>query len=462
MGLIAFSIRTKGLHNFARRLWTVFARFGFSERRIRRALHAIIFTMRQYDGVPTFYIPAVVLRRHPRLMAEIAGAGAEIGIHAYIHIDYHELTKSEQLVDTKRAITVFRDVEMPFRGFRNPYLGWTDDSLAVYRATGFLYESNEAVLHDVIEPTTLAPHIHEGYAKSLALYQALPLTAYTLRPHIEDGLVRIPTSIPDDEMLYDRLRITSHAQVGRIWSQVMRNVYAHGGVYALNLHPERGIVCREALRALPEPVWMAHIEDIAAWWLARQSFRLEITPLEGERWHVQAHCDERARLMARHIALEMPSAVSSNRDILLSEHACVVRSFSCPAIGLSPRTPAEVASFLREQGYPVVVEADDQRDYALLLDLPEGLGSTRAEQVARRSELVARIEALETPLIRFAIWPDGYHAALAISGDIDSITVQDFFLRIWEVRQAMRRSARRLAAPAAQPEHGDALRVLNV
>ena len=95
------------------------------------------------------------------------------------------------------------------------------------------------------------------------------------------------------------------------------------------------------------------------------------------------------------------------------------------------------------------------------MSLPEGLGSTRAEQVARRSELVARIEALETPLIRFAIWPDGYHAALAISGDIDSITVQDFFLRIWEVRQAMRRSARRLAAPTAQPEHGAALRVLN-
>jgi hypothetical protein len=71
--------------------------------------------------------------------------------------------------------------------------------------------------------------------------------------------------------------------------------------------------------------------------------------------------------------------------------------------------------------------------YALYLDMPGGLGTTREEQIERRSALVQRVEQLEKPFIRFGNWPDGNRATLAISGDIDSVTVQDFFLRIFEV-----------------------------
>src|SRR5581483_5413506 len=33
MNLVSFSLRTKGMGNFARRLWTVFTRFGITEER---------------------------------------------------------------------------------------------------------------------------------------------------------------------------------------------------------------------------------------------------------------------------------------------------------------------------------------------------------------------------------------------------------------------------------------------
>src|SRR5437588_7151659 len=81
MNLVAFSIRTKGAHNFVRRLRTVFTRFGFSERRTRRALYTIIDSLKQFRGAPTFFIPAVVLRRHPKLIDGIVRAGAEVGVH---------------------------------------------------------------------------------------------------------------------------------------------------------------------------------------------------------------------------------------------------------------------------------------------------------------------------------------------------------------------------------------------
>ncbi len=82
MNLVSYSIRTKGAHNFTRRLRTVFTRFGFSEAPIRHALHTIIDSLQHYNGAPTFFIPAVVLGRHPALIAEIARDGAEIGIRS--------------------------------------------------------------------------------------------------------------------------------------------------------------------------------------------------------------------------------------------------------------------------------------------------------------------------------------------------------------------------------------------
>jgi hypothetical protein len=111
-----------------------------------------------------------------------------------------------------------------------------------------------------------------------------------------------------------------------------------------------------------------------------------------------------------------------------------VRAAKCPSIALSSQTPQQVADFLQEQGYPVVYcSQEEAQTYALYFDLPEGLGTTSEEQRQRRSALVQQIEAVEAPFLHFGCWPNGNRAALAITGDIDSVTIQDFFLRIMEV-----------------------------
>ncbi|HYT41327.1 MAG TPA: polysaccharide deacetylase family protein, partial [Methylomirabilota bacterium] len=169
MNLVTFSIKTKGLGNFARRLRTVFTRFGFSENRTRRALGIIIASLQRYNAVPTFFIPAIVLRRHAALIAEIAQQGTEIGIHGYVHNDYRYLNEPEQYSQTKQAISVFERTHISYHGFRNPYLGWTNASLRVFTTLGFAYESNEAIIHDVIVLDDLSPLQRGGYKKSLAL-----------------------------------------------------------------------------------------------------------------------------------------------------------------------------------------------------------------------------------------------------------------------------------------------------
>jgi len=442
MNLVAFSIRTKGAHNFTRRLGTVFTRFGISETPIRHALHSIIDSLRLYNGAPTFFIPAVVLDRHPALISEIVRDGVEIGVHGYVHNDYRTLSKGEQYKQTENAISVFQKNKIPYQGFRNPYLGWTQDSLDVFASLGFNYESNVAVLHDVVDLNTYSPFLQSSYAKSLELFQAAPCSIYALRPFFEGALLRIPTSIPDDEMLFDRLRLTDQREVGNIWSRVMQRVYDRGGLYTLNFHPERGVLCKPALdmllsyaRSRPLPVWVTRIGDVAQWWRERSSFRLNITSLGSDRWQVEATCTPRATLVARHLTVDdQQTTLWYGTDMSVQSHNFTIHAPCCPCIGVSRQTPQHLLDFLNQQGYPVVRCSQEKAyTYTLYLDKPEGLGETREEQEACKRALVEQIEALEAPFLHFGCWPNGNRAALAISGDIDSVTVQDFFLRILEV-----------------------------
>ncbi|GHO52454.1 polysaccharide deacetylase family protein [Ktedonobacter robiniae] len=442
MNLVSFSIKTKGPRNFARRLWTVFSRFGFSETRNRRSLETLIHELKPYQAAPTFFIPAVVLQRHPRLLADIEQAGAEIGIHGYVHNDYRQLSKDAQYTQTSRAIATFQQVKMPFQGFRNPYLGWSEDSVQVFTDLGFVYESNEAVLHDVVDQASLPPTILDGYQKSLALYRALSCTTYALRPHFEDTLLRIPTSIPDDEMLFDRLRITSGEEVGKLWSLVMQHVYELEGAYVLNLHPERGVLCRQALSILlrtatsqPRPVWITRLDEIARWWKERARFTFTLQQTAPGTWHIVADCTERATILARHVQLvEQPTTTRNEHEVSVEARSFTLEALQCPAIGVSPETPEAVLAFLHEQGYAALRASEEERaSYAHYLHLPAGLGTSRSAQFEMRSDIIQQIEGLTAPLLRFACWPSGHQAALSISGDIDSVTIQDFFLRILEV-----------------------------
>jgi peptidoglycan/xylan/chitin deacetylase (PgdA/CDA1 family) len=443
MNLIFFSIRTKGIHNFTRRLATVFTRFGFSETPTRRALQTIVDALKEHQAAPTFFIPAVVLGRHPTLLAEIAGDGAEIGIHGYVHNDYRTLSGHQQYVQTEKAINVFKQTKMDFQGFRNPYLGWTEESLKVFAELGFTYDSNDAVFHEVVDLKDFSPVLQSGFAKSLELFQAVSCSAYALRPYFAGKILRIPTSIPDDEMLFDRLRI-SNTEVGAVWSKVMQRVYDLGGLYTLNLHPERGTLCKPALQALLTasqqqglPVWVTSLKDVATWWKERSQFRWRITPQSADHWLVEAECTSRATVVARKVTTEAETTPWFKDDVQVKTHAFTVQSTQCPCIGVSPQSPQEIDDFLYEQGYPFMrCTPEEAQNYAYYLDMPEGLGTTRKEQLERKGKLVQHIEELDAPFVYFGCWPDGRRAALSITGDIDSITIQDFFLRIIEVRQA--------------------------
>ena len=95
-------------------------------------------------------------------------------------------------------------------------------------------------------------------------------------------------------------------------------------------------------------------------------------------------------------------------------------------IGVSPDASEKLLDFLREQGY--IVEQSQERDaYGLYIDR-----GVRCEESEEKG-LIERIETADVPLIKLGRWPDGMKSALTVTGDLDCITLMDFFVRIFEV-----------------------------
>ena len=96
-----------------------------------------------------------------------------------------------------------------------------------------------------------------------------------------------------------------------------------------------------------------------------------------------------------------------------------------PIVGVSRRTPSEVLRFLDEEGLPHEV-SDASASYGAYVDVS-------AEDWTEASVLDA-VDRAPGPLVRVWRWPHGARSALAVTGDIDALTLFDFAIRSWETR----------------------------
>jgi hypothetical protein len=93
-----------------------------------------------------------------------------------------------------------------------------------------------------------------------------------------------------------------------------------------------------------------------------------------------------------------------------------------PFIGIHPSCPPGLAHFLREQGYLVDITERPDRNTTFL----ERQRFTRADE----RPLLDEIERGGFPLLRMGRWPAGARSALAITGDVDALTIWDYGFRL--------------------------------
>lgn len=418
--------------NLVHRMGTVAARFGITARKFENMLKRYDAVARDLGCVPTFPVTAVVLKRHPQIIRELCRQGVEFAVHGFVHMDYGVIPLEGQVRDFAQAIQTFRSCGVPFGGFRAPFLRINDRTAEALGRLEFLYDSSYAVHWDVINEARYSKRSLSAHAKALEFYRARKAQDYLALPRFVNGLVELPVSFPDDEGMVERLGIRDTGEFSRIWMAMLQQIYDRGELFTLLLHPERILLCEGALTDILQqakrfnpPVWVATLREITEWWKERARFTFKIEDQCNGIYKVQANCSERATLLIKNCRADMPVSEWSNGYKNISARNFVLKSLKRPAIGVSLDSSPAAVNFLQSEGF--IVERSDQPDnYGIYFS-----NLARFEE-ADEKPLSQELERSDAPLLRFWRWPAQAKSALSVTGDIDSMTLLDFALRILE------------------------------
>jgi Polysaccharide deacetylase len=430
--------QSRGPRNMATRLPTIVTRFGLTPRKSLAHFAVLLSITDRWAVRPTLPVTAVVARRHPQVMHWLADRGVELAAHGYVHNDYAALTREAQFEQVQRAHDELLRLGLRVQGWRCPYSRWNAHTLAAVRAAGFAYDATPTYAWPAYaqEHIALPPHAAADYARLCRLFGVRDAGRQSVLPTMVDGLVQIPMSIPQDEDMVDRVHLDA-ASMSRVWRRVLQEARQRREIVVLCVHPERAALCAAPLDAtLGEArgwgdVWLAPLEDIAAWWRERAGARVTVHAGRDGRWHV---------------AVQGPPRLVTSRDAqqLRGSGVLTVISPHKPVIGAGPAWPAPTLHRLHEAGYlcedgaayraPATwaaptraLQARRGRDPRYALDLDQALPADTPPDVVVR--FVAERDA---DLVRIQPWPAGYRSCLSVTGDIDALTLVDFARRMKE------------------------------
>ena len=407
-----------------RRAGTIRQRYGLTPKRMERTLAHFVSVLSEYGCGATFPITTSTLARSRGVVEKYQAQKIEFAAHGYYHRDQTQLSFDQQMEQFVAARRLFAKRGIRCAGFRSPYLRFNPVTLAAIKQAGFLYDSSQALAFEI--PDDLETR---EYRRALNFYGAVSAQVYPALPHWDNDLVRIPYCLPDDEALVDRFH-TSAEQMTALWMNILRSTYMRGELFTVALHPERILLCEQALaevleacRKLKPFVWMTQLYQIAVWWKARTQSEVRVVDDGNGELSVTAHGVAGLTLLARHVAVTSPARTWDNAYLQAEEPVLKFRSARRPFIGVSPAAPAYLTSFLRQQGY--IVEATESgANYSFYLD------RTHFAYEDERP-LLDEIERGDFPLVRLGRWLNGARSALCVTGDIDALTIWDYALRLF-------------------------------
>jgi peptidoglycan/xylan/chitin deacetylase (PgdA/CDA1 family) len=424
MNPISIAIKGKGPFHFLHRAASIVTRYGFTTRRLDRVLAQFAEILRRFGCSATFPITGVALVRSLRVIAKYQEQGIEFAIHGYRHVDYSQLFAGQQAAEIALAKRIFIKAGIHPQGFRCPYLRWNSDILAALKQHEISYDSSSTLAWDIIDGDEPA-----AYRRVLNFYGAKSASDYPALPNLQDNLVRFPYSLPDDEALVERLGLDTPSQMSKLWLTILRRTYALGELFVLGLHPERLPLCQSALEAVlaevrqfTPAVWVARLDEINVWWRERATAQVTMTDMPGGRLRLSINCPARATVLTRNVGVDIATMPWADNYRQLESRNFIVAAPPRPFIGLSPTASPKIAVFLRQQGY-IVETTRERQAYSYYFDQADFTPE-------KERPLLDHIENTGYPLVRLGRWPQGARSALAVTGDIDALTLWDYGLRL--------------------------------
>jgi peptidoglycan/xylan/chitin deacetylase (PgdA/CDA1 family) len=417
---LARAAKAKGGLALIKRIRTIGRRYGLTPVRMDQALARFAQVLRQFNCGVTLPITAIALERYGKIIERYRGQGVEFAVHGYLHVDYSQLLLAEQTAHLVQARRAFSRRGIPCAGFRCPYLRWNQDTLQALIQQGFSYDSSQALAWDVVDGSAT-----DAYQRALEFYGARSASEYPALPRLEGNLVRIPYCLPDDEGIVERLVLSSLDEGGALWRTMLQHTYEMGELFTLGLHPERIAQCQASLvatlasaRKLSPAVWTARLDEIAGWWRARFDAQVTVEDVDDDRFEITVQGPPGTTILTRAVQVEAPFRPWTDGYRQVDAPSLVVHAEKRPFIGVAVHSSDQLVRLLRQQGYLVERTTDPTR-YSLYLDQ-----SDLAEQDER--PLLARMARADGPLVRLGRWPYGARSALAITGDVDALTLWDY------------------------------------
>lgn len=421
---LAIAAKGKGYTALVKRVQAIGGRYGLTPAKMNQALHLFIAVLERYESGATFPITAAALARNGPLIAQYQARNIEFAMHGLFHIDHSQLTLAQQTGQIKQAGQIFRQANVNLNGFRCPYLRWNEATLAAVAENGLAYDSSQALYWDVAQAYDSA-----DYRRVLEFYRAKSAHLYPALPAGKGQIVQIPYCVPDDEALIERFGLTETRAMNQIWQAILEQTYQLGELFTLGLHPERIGLLQQPLaetlaqaRQLSPQVWIARLDEITHWWLARRKTTFKLTTEGAGLFHLTITGPAGLTVLGRNL----PSIHASTKPWLNGFRHILTADFrfqaDCrPCIGAAPACPPALVEFLQQQGY-WVEWTEEPESYTIYLDQ-----STFSPEDER--PLLAWLARSKAPLICAGRWPDGAQSALCVTGDIDALTLWDYGLR---------------------------------
>jgi peptidoglycan/xylan/chitin deacetylase (PgdA/CDA1 family) len=422
MNPITVATEGKGARQVVRRAGAIAAGYGLTPRRMQRRIERLVELAARAGSPPTLPITASAFRRHPAAIRRSIDLGTEFAVHGLHHVDHALLGAVEQIERLGQARHILQDHGIEAAGFRAPYLRWNEATTHALRENGYIYDSSQAMhwpIGDELES--------EGYRRLLTFSSSLAATDHPAVPRIEEGLVRIACCLPDDESLVERLGPISPEAIADIWLDAERAAYERGELLTLQIHPERVDACELGVEAVlaaaaarRPSVWVATLAEIARWWIERARSAVDVRETGDGLLTVEVEGPAGVTLLARGLDVDAAEPWTDGWIRVRGPRA-TLESRRRPFIGVDPDSPDALPRFLREQGYIVETTRDPSR-HPIFLD-------HRTFERADELPLLRRLDADPAPLLRLGRWPDAAKSAVAVSGDVDALTIWDYALR---------------------------------
>jgi len=409
------------------RIFNIIWRYGASGKRFRRYLFDFVRLMKDYDIIPTLPVTASVVNRHPDMFIKIQKLGVEFAIHGYRHIDYTQLDKDEVKTHIHSAIDIFEHHGLHWSGYRFPLLRRDDSSKSLLRQAGFLWDSSDVVSWNSLCPNDFSEERWQAYQMILETYHPVDSEDTQILPQIVDGLVEMPVSVPDDDIIIERLGLTDTEKIISIWRKMLDETRERGELLVLQIHPERFDVYCSCLENVIQTVksygdvWIAPLGQIARWWKEKYGFSFKLEEVSRCHYKVYAKCSDRATPLMLDRASLLNEGDPFKYARVMQKRSWVIESPTIPVIGLKPSTSPEILALLNQEGFAFEI-TDHPETCSACLKYP------RVPKEEGKERMYEMLETTDNPLIRFWRWPNAARCCLAISGDIDGVDLRD----IWE------------------------------